>query len=69
MDTSWTFGRNFVDVQARELTMSDCEDSSNEEAAADKKPAGYGKRFWRWISEGERKKVQRLRGKPFTTGG
>ena len=42
--------------------MSDFEDSSNEEAAAGQKPAGYGKRFWRWISAGERKKVQRILG-------
>ena len=47
--------------------MSDSEDSSNEEAAADKKAAGYAKRFWRWFSAGERQKVQRLLGKPFTT--
>ena len=49
--------------------MSGSEDSSDEEAAADKEPAGYAKRIWRWLSEGERKKVQRLRGKPFTAGG
>ncbi len=42
--------------------MSDFEDSSNEAAAADQKPAGYGTRFWRWISAGERKKVQRILG-------
>ena len=42
--------------------MSDFEDSSNEAAAADQKPAGYGKRFWRWISAGEREKVQRILG-------
>ena len=47
--------------------MSDSEDSSNKEAAADEKPAGYAKRFWRWFSAGERQKVQRLLGKPFTT--
>jgi hypothetical protein len=33
--------------------MSDLDDSSNEEAAVDQKPAGYGKRFWRRISAGE----------------
>jgi len=49
--------------------MTDSEDSSNEEAVADKKLAGYAKRFWRWFSAGERKKVERLRGKPFTNGG
>ena len=42
--------------------MSDLDDSSNEAAAVDQKPAGYGKRFWRWISAGERKKVQRILG-------
>ena len=42
--------------------MSDFEDSSNEAAAADQKPAGYGTRFWRWISAGEREKVQRILG-------
>ena len=42
--------------------MSDLGDSTNEAAAADQKPAGYGKRFWRWISAGERKKVQRILG-------
>ena len=42
--------------------MSDFEDSTNEAAAADQKPAGYGTRFWRWISAGERKKVQRILG-------
>tara|TARA_B110000116_G_C16623018_1_gene484645 strand:+ start:141 stop:287 length:147 start_codon:yes stop_codon:yes gene_type:complete len=42
--------------------MADLDDSSNEEAAVDQKPAGYGKRFWRWISAGERKKVQRILG-------
>ena len=42
--------------------MSGLEDSSNEEAAAGQKPAGYGKRFWRWISAGEREKVQRILG-------
>ena len=42
--------------------MADLDDSSNEEAAAGQKPAGYGKRFWRWISAGERKKVQRILG-------
>ena len=42
--------------------MSDLGDSSNEAAAADQKPAGYGTRFWRWISAGERKKVQRILG-------
>ena len=42
--------------------MSDLDDSSNEEAAVDQKPAGYGKRFWRWISAGEREKVQRILG-------
>jgi hypothetical protein len=49
--------------------MSDSEDSSNEEAAASKKPAGYVKRFWRWFSAGERKKVERLRRKPPANGG
>ena len=42
--------------------MSDLGDSTNEAAAADQKPAGYGTRFWRWISAGERKKVQRILG-------
>ena len=42
--------------------MADLDDSSDEEAAVDQKPAGYGKRFWRWISAGERKKVQRILG-------
>ena len=42
--------------------MADLDDSSNEEAAVDQKPAGYGKRFWRWISAGEREKVQRILG-------
>ncbi len=49
--------------------MSDSEDSLDEEAAADKKSVGYAKRFWRWFSAGERKKVERLRGKPSTNGG
>ncbi len=42
--------------------MADLDDSSNEEAAVDQKPAGYGKRFWRRISAGERAKVQRILG-------
>ena len=49
--------------------MSDSEDSLNEEAAGDDKPTGYAKRFWRWFSAGERKKFERLRGKPPTNGG
>ena len=42
--------------------MADLDDSSNEEATVDQKPAGYGKRFWRWISANERAKVQRIIG-------
>ena len=49
-------------VHAKKSTMSDFGDSSNEEPATDQKPAGYGTRFWRWISAGERKKVQRILG-------
>ena len=42
--------------------MSDFEDSSNEAAAADQKPAGYAKRFLRAIVESERKKVHKTLG-------